>query len=31
LNAGVSFIVAVGAWTCMHFRHGAVFFPHFEH
>jgi hypothetical protein len=31
LSAGVLFIVAVGAGTCMYFRHGAVFFPHFEH
>jgi hypothetical protein len=31
LNAGVLFTAAVGAGTCMYFRHGAVFFPHFEH
>jgi hypothetical protein len=31
LNAGVLFIAVVGARTCMYFRHGAVFFPHFEH
>jgi hypothetical protein len=30
LSASVLFIVAVGAGTCMHFRRGAVFFPHFR-
>jgi hypothetical protein len=30
LNAGVLFIAAVGAITCMYFWRGAVFFPHFR-
>jgi hypothetical protein len=30
LNAGLLFIVAVGARTCMYFWRGAVFFPHFR-